>query len=159
MESDGRSRPVHLPSIQGYDTPVIVYVTVCTKNRKKILAGAAVHNWLCDVWQVQTSWLIGRYMIMPDHVHFFCAPAEASGVALPSWIKLWKSHSARSWPHRHQAPVWQRDFWDTQLRRDDSYDAASSYVQLNPVRAGLAATAEAWPYQGELNQLRWYPSN
>jgi hypothetical protein len=30
-----------------------------------------------------------------------------------------------------------------------------SYVRENPVRAGLVARAEDWPYQGELNVLDW----
>ena len=29
------------------------------------------------------------------------------------------------------------------------------YVRLNPVRAGLVNEADAWPHQGELNELRW----
>src|SRR5437870_3795556 len=36
MESDGRKRPVHLPVNERHNTPVILYVTVCTKNRKRI---------------------------------------------------------------------------------------------------------------------------
>ncbi|HJT80318.1 MAG TPA: hypothetical protein VJ719_03895 [Chthoniobacterales bacterium] len=155
MESDGRRRPLHLPPIAGYDTPVIVYVTVCTKNRKKILADPTIHEWLRESWQVKPAWLIGKYLIMPDHIHFFCAPDQPDGPPLEEWLKFWKSHAARHWPHPNQAPVWQRDAWDTQLRRHESYDDARAYVEMNPVRAGLVDAAEAWPYQGELNHLRW----
>ena len=35
-------------------------------------------------------------------------------------------------------PIWQRHFWDTQLRRGESYDQKWDYVMQNPVRAGLA---------------------
>jgi putative transposase len=130
-------------------------VTVCTKDRKKILADPAIHEWVRHAWQAKTWWSVGKYLIMPDHIHFFCAPTKADAPTLSSWIKFWKSFSARSWPHPDQSPIWQRDFWDTQLRRDESYETASSYVDLNPVRAGLVATPEAWPYRGELNQLHW----
>mgnify|MGYP003875432317 CR=1 FL=1 len=51
---------------------------------------------------------------------------------------------------------WQRDFWDTQLRRGESYSAKWKYVRHNPVRAGLVPSADLWPYQGELNVLRWH---
>jgi putative transposase len=94
-------------------------------------------------------------MVMPDHIHFFCAPAEHVPASLRPWMKFWKSHAARFWANPHDAPVWQREFWDTQLRRDESYAAKWEYVAQNPVRAGLVTRSEDWPYQGELNVLRW----
>jgi putative transposase len=53
-------------------------------------------------------------------------------------------------------PLWQRDFWDTQLRRSDGYDAQWEYVQHNPVRHGLVENAKDWPYQGEIHVLDWH---
>jgi hypothetical protein len=48
-----------------------------------------------------------------------------------------------------------RDFWDTQLRRQESYDSKWEYVISNPVRAGLVKEPNDWPFQGELNVLPW----
>jgi putative transposase len=94
-------------------------------------------------------------MIMPDHIHLFCAPGEFPPIPLAPWVKFWKSQAARFWPEKGDAPVWQRDFWDTQLRRGDNYTEKWHYVVSNAVRAGLVQRAEDWPYQGELNVLRW----
>jgi putative transposase len=94
-------------------------------------------------------------MIMPDHVHFFCAPGEHVPLPLRPSVKFWKSHAGRFWPNPKEAPVWQRQFWDTQLRREESYAEKWEYVAQNPVRAGLVTKSEDWPYQGELNVLRW----
>ena len=98
---------------------------------------------------------MGKYILMPDHIHFFCATGEVGAPELARWMKFWKSHSARFWPHPDQTPVWQRESWDTQLRRHESYDSKWEYVSNNPVRAGLVRNEEDWPYQGELNELRW----
>jgi REP element-mobilizing transposase RayT len=76
MESDGRKHPVHLPSVERFNTPIIVFLTVCTKDRKPILANEAAHQLLRDAWRVQPSWTVGRYIVMPHHIHLFCAPAE-----------------------------------------------------------------------------------
>jgi REP-associated tyrosine transposase len=155
MESDGRKRPVHLPPNERHNTAVIIYVTVCTKGRRKILADPVIHKWLREAWQVKTWWLVGRYMIMPDHVHFFCAPGEIQAPLLAKWMKFWKSHSARRWPRADQTPVWQREAWDTQLRQHEGYAAKWAYIEMNPVRAGLVQKPEEWPYQRTLNELRW----
>jgi len=51
--------------------------------------------------------------------------------------------------------LWQRHFWDTQLRRGESYGEKWQYVLENPVRAGFVKQSQDWPYQGELNTLTW----
>ena len=99
------------------------------------------------------AWRVGRYVIMPDHVHLFCAPAD--DVSLGRWVQFWKAMVSRWWPVPTQRPVWQRDHWDTQLRSPERYDEKWEYVRGNPVRAGFVADADAWPFQGELCRLEW----
>jgi REP element-mobilizing transposase RayT len=94
-------------------------------------------------------------MIMPDHIHLFCAPVPLVPETLQSWIGFWKTTAARHWPRPEDAPIWQRHFWDTQLRRGENYDAKWDYVVNNPIRAGLVGKSDDWPYQGELNVLSW----
>lgn len=55
-----------------------------------------------------------------------------------------------------QTSFWQKNYWDTQLRHHENYVSKWNYVRNNPVRAGLVGHADAWPFQGELNLLRWH---
>lgn len=155
LESDGRKHPVHQPLHEAFNTPIIVYLTVVTKDRKPILANPAAHTSLLDAWKTAKTWRVGRYVLMPDHLHLFCAPRSQHPEPLLQWTRFWKSESARTWPRRSEAPIWQRHFWDTQLRRGESYDEKWEYVVANPVRAAFVSRVEDWPYQGELNELRW----
>ncbi len=41
-------------------------MTVCTKDRKTILAAEDIHEHLIAAWKEARSWLVGRYVIMPD---------------------------------------------------------------------------------------------
>ena len=50
---------------------------------------------------------------------------------------------------------WQTDCWDTQLRSAEHYHERWEYVRLNPVRKELVNRVEDWPWQGELDVLRW----
>jgi len=99
--------------------------------------------------------MVGRFIIMPDHLHLFCAPAEFPERPLAQWVRYWKTLASRRWPRPKQQPIWQLDFWDTQLRKSAHYDEKWEYVHQNPVRAGLVRATADWPYQGELNELRW----
>lgn len=70
-------------------------------------------------------------------------------------MRFWKTTVSKSLMAR-EGTLWQTDFRDTQLRRHESYAAKWEYVRQNPVRAGLVKHADEWPYQGELNLLRWH---
>jgi putative transposase len=150
-----RKSPAHLPARDIFNAPVIVFLTVCTKGGKPILADNETHVLLLEAWRAAGAWLVGRYVIMPDHLHLFCAPIEHNSLPITNWITFWKSYATRRWLNPEDLPIWQRHFWDTQLRRSESYDQKWNYVVENPVRAELVAKPEDWPYQGELNVLRW----
>ena len=111
-----------------------------------------MHARVRDAWQNATTWVVGRYVIMPDHLHLFCAPGVIPPEPLQSWVSYWK----RQITFAAGGSFWQKNYWDTQLRRHESYAAKWEYVRNNPVRAGLVAKPEDWPYQGELNALHWH---
>jgi len=151
-----RRRPAHFLAHEPPGLSTIYFVTVCTKDRRAVLANDAAHEVLIHARREATWFTVGRYVIMPDHVHFFCAPAISPAESLARWMIFWKSISARKWPEKVVAKLWQRDFWDTQLRRGESYALKWEYVRNSPVRAGLATRPEEWPHQGELNTLWWH---
>jgi REP element-mobilizing transposase RayT len=76
---------------------------------------------------------------MPDHVHgILCFPREPG---MEATIKAWKGYVKR-----FHGVEWQSDFFDHRLRGRFSLEEKISYVLLNPVRAGLCARAEDWPF-------------
>ncbi len=146
-----RRKPTHGVRIDS-SHPTIVFVTVCTKERRPWLATPENHDALRSIWQEATAWAVGRYVLMPDHLHLFAAPGRLE-IPLDNWIRYWKSRFTRT--RRLPAYQWQTDHWDTRLRSDESYEAKWLYVRENPVRGGLVDDAALWPYQGELNRLLW----
>jgi REP element-mobilizing transposase RayT len=132
--------------------PTIVLLTVCTKNRERWLAQASVQKALEHAWKNAMAWMVGRYVLMPDHLHLFYAPVELN-MRLDAWVAYWKSRFSRL--NVADTGAWQRSSWHHRLRHQESYDEKWDYVCLNPVRAGLVETANDWPCRGELNVLRW----
>ncbi len=150
--SSYRKRPAHWPPDPNHPSPLI-FITCCTKDRRRRLHRDAVHDALCKAWQTADTWLVGRYMVMPDHIHLFCAP-NVGDISLGKWMAFWRSMTTRSLGEI-SGELWQREYWDRQLRREDSYADKWEYVRNNPVRAGLVATSDDWLFQGELNRLEW----
>jgi putative transposase len=150
-----RKRLPHFPGIDRHNHPIIHFVTVCTKKRRALLASDAMHRLLLAGWSAADSFVVGRYVIMPDHIHLFCAPIQPAPDYLEPWVRYWKSLVTRNCFDLAKGQLWQRDFWDTQMRRPESYGAQWDYIRQNPVRHGLVDDAGKWPYQGEVHYLDW----
>ena len=146
-----RKHPAHgVLYVEGQ--PTIIFDTVCTKDRKPWLANDEVHQLLRDVWADASAWLVGRYIIMPDHIHMF-AGATATEIEFKNWVKYWKSQFTKR--HKVKDHRWQTDDWDTRMRTGRQYEEKWEYVRFNAVRHKLTERPEDWPFQGVLNELRW----
>ena len=47
---------------------------------------------------------------------------------------------------RHESGLWQRRFWEHQIRDDPDFARHVDYIHWNPVRHGLVARVADWPY-------------
>ena len=146
-----RKRPVHGVYISPKN-PTIVYATICYDKRVPWLATDRHHEILENVWQDASHWVVGRYVLMPDHLHLFAAP-QATAVEFDSWVQYFKSQFTKR--NKDSTCVWQTDHWDTRIRNLEHYEEKSIYMLNNPVRAGFVADANDWKYQGVVHELRW----
>jgi REP element-mobilizing transposase RayT len=62
-----------------------VFVTVCTKHRAKWLTSSEAHRLLVASWTQADAWLVGDYVLMPDHLHLFAAPRDLD-VCFDRWL-------------------------------------------------------------------------
>ena len=150
-----RKRPARCAPVDSGNRSVILFVTVCTKDRRPLLANLPAYSLIVWSWLNAAAWMVGRFVIMPDHIHLFCSPVDSS-YSIRSWVTFWKSVISRRWDHPADHPLWQAQMWDTQLRTGNSYDAKWEYVKCNPMRRGLVRHPEEWPFKGELNPLSWH---
>jgi REP-associated tyrosine transposase len=141
-------KPPRLDQVfQKYDPPVY-FVTLSTSNRRKVLANDNVHSVVINYGQRGTDngFALGRYVIMPDHIHLFVAGTYDFDLGL--WVRGLKRVVAPAVSGRKQ--IWQRGFFDHLIRSNESYSEKWDYVHRNPVRAGLVRDADEWPFQGEI---------
>ena len=148
------ARPPRLPVIfERYSQPVW-FITANTALRQRWLADEAVHAALLrfavrglDAGRAA----LGRYVLLPDHVHLFVRLSREE--LLGEWVKAFKAVLSRA--SGAAGAGWQPGFFDHLLRQRESYAQKWEYVRMNPVRAGLVARPEAWPFQGEFHPLRF----
>ena len=133
----------------------IYFITACTVGRRAILDCNLAHDafqTFCVNSPNYGVW-VGCYVIMPDHLHLFVSVHE---ISLSNWVKSLKNTLSKSLRSLgHEAPHWQKGFFDHLLRSGESYSQKWDYVRVNPVRAGLVCKPEDWPYAGEIHDLEY----
>jgi putative transposase len=93
----------HLPSLEAA-TPTLL-VTVCTKHRRKVLANATAHALLREAWETYNDFSVGRYVILPDHIHLFVGDSDVARYGLDCWVGAWKDYISRRWPKEEDKPI------------------------------------------------------
>ena len=139
----GRRHLRRLPRIFETIAGPVYYLTCCVDDRRPVLACDAAAAVLVAAWETSPDvygWAVGRYAVMPDHVHFFAAVCKEDAKGLSEFIASWKRwtrHGMRT--QGGPAFTWQPEFFDHVLRSAESYGAKWEYVRMNPVRAGLVS--------------------
>jgi putative transposase len=98
---------------------------------------------------------IDAWVVLPNHMHaVWTLPSEDSD--FPTRWRLIKTFFAKALPtnewrsHVHMARaergIWQRRYWEHLIRDERDYAHHIDYCWFNPVKHGLVADVEDWPF-------------
>ena len=157
-------KPHRLP-IENYATSDCeFFFTICADDRQaQPFTNATLAQSILDSLvhiRKQYGWTLYCYCLMPDHLHFIARLPEreiehfdagARGVVpktILDHIGAFKSFTTSQiwWKQGHSGVLWQKSSYDSAIRYNDSIRPAVLYVLNNPVRAGLVAHWEDYPY-------------
>ena len=129
----------------------LIFLTVCTKGRVPWLADDVAHQVMRELWSDRSHWIVGSYILMPDHTHLIVAPASSQTSSFVHWIAWWKRMSSRRFDDPRIG--WQKGFWDTRLRNGRHMAEKVDYMRRNPVRSGLVDESSKWRFQGIIHTI------
>jgi REP element-mobilizing transposase RayT len=119
------------------------FITICCATRgANSFCRAGAGDALLEAaafYHEHLKWHCRLFLLMPDHVHGIVSFPAVPG--LEAVVTNWKRYLAA----RHGIE-WQRDFFDHRLRGPHQLVEKMSYVLMNPVRRGLCARPEEWPW-------------
>jgi putative transposase len=152
----------------------IFYITSNIYNRIKVFTRPSFIIPIIDslnYYRFQYNCKLIGYVIMPAHIHLLIWPTvekvvtdfmrdfkrftsgritrQAKVEGKVSWIK--KFEEAGTETERAEYKVWQDSFWEQTIYTEDFLRQKLNYIHLNPVRSGLCASAEDYPYSSYRN--------
>ena len=152
-----------MPYYRRANTPGASYFfTVVAYRRQPILCDAPIRTALRDaIHEVRTRrpFTIDAWALLPDHLHclWTLPPGDADFATRWSLIKrrvsvaCGQQYRRESWltaskkKHR-ESTLWQRRYWEHQIRNDDDFVRHVDYIHYNPVKHSHSGTPQEWPY-------------
>jgi len=136
------------------------FFTLVTLNRRPLLTRPAVLDALRSSFREvrhEQPFTLDAIVILPDHLHCIWTLPESDRDYARRWSILKRRVSQRV---REQLPVanstsqiarrelglWQRRFWEHQIRDDADLVRHMDYLHWNPVKHGLVARVADWPW-------------
>jgi len=133
-----------------------IFFTVALQDRGSGLLCAEVSRLREAVAQTRAErpFAIEAWVVLPDHLH--CVWTLPEGDAdFPTRWRLIKARFSRGLPPgarrashlaRQERAIWQRRYWEHHIRDEADRIAHLRYCWDNPVKHGLVAAAEDWPF-------------
>jgi putative transposase len=137
------------------------FFTVNTFQRLPVLTEVPVRAALREairLTRLTAPFQIDAWVLLPDHLHCIWTLPDGDANFSVRWamIKRYVSQQcgdafgikelSASRTKRKESGLWQRRFWEHQIRDDADYARHVDYIHWNPVKHGLAQRAHDWPY-------------
>jgi REP element-mobilizing transposase RayT len=146
------NRHRNLPRLEKeyYRGKTAVHWTSCTVNRKQGWLKPEFHHQFREVLVhacLRYSCVVPVYCLMPDHSHvLFQGVQDDADLYLAN--KFLRMHTAKALlPARYQPQAYDHVLRDDEMVRN-AFEGVAWYIIENPVRAGLCAHVEEYPYSG-----------
>ena len=143
------------------------FFTVVTKNRKPWFNNEANIELLRSAFRKTMNdkpFTLEAVVILPDHLHCMWQLPEADCDFSGRWREIKKYVSwqlDRNSNARRERSVWQRRFWEHQIRDDEDWHRHMDYIHYNPVKHGLVKRVSDWPWSSFDRYVGkgWYSSD
>lgn len=136
------------------------FFTVNTYQRQKVLTETPFYQALKQNFRdvrAQHPFTIEAFVLLPDHLHCIWTLPENDADYARRWniIKRGVSRQTRdavtapltrSRQRRGELGLWQRRFWEHQIRDARDFEKHVDYIHWNPVKHGYVKQVKDWPY-------------
>jgi REP-associated tyrosine transposase len=123
------------------------FITASTYRRRLVFQSDPLARLFVEVmlhYRQEAKYLLHGFVVMPDHFHLMLTPTLTLERAL-QLIKGGFSFRAKK-ELGFGGEIWEKSFYDRRIRDLAEYENCRSYIHQNPVKAGLAETANNYPH-------------
>jgi putative transposase len=127
----------------------IFFATTKTSMGKRLLQSERNATLLIDTLRSlvgEHRFKLHDFVVMPDHVHLLIEVGNDMTIEKAMQLIKGRFSYRLSYEFGYKGEVWQRGFTEVQVMNNQSLEAHRAYIAENPVKAGLAASREEYPF-------------
>ena len=101
----------------------------------------------------EKKYRLTAWVIMPNHLHFLATPLEHVELSqIAHSLKSYTAHEANKLLNR-RGQFWQHEPFDRYIRNHKHFVSVIRYIEDNPVKAGLCAKPQDWPFSSAFHRV------
>jgi REP element-mobilizing transposase RayT len=151
MKQLPQRKRTHLADFTYAGTDDVYFVTICAQGKRPYFNDPQCAQMVADemTYRAHTAREVTVFAqcIMPDHLHVVLRIHAGYGKTLQNWIAAFKRHTARTaaltWGIK---PLWQANFYEHIVRKEESLNTIAEYIVNNPVRKGMVREWREYPF-------------
>jgi putative transposase len=138
-------------------------VNLADRSRSLLTEHVAVLRDVVGVVKRRHPFCIVAWVVLPEHMHAVWAMPADNGDYSMRWMLIKQRFSkaialregvCASKRRNGERDIWQRRFWEHQIRNDVDLQRHVDYVHINPVKHGYVARASDWAYSSIHRYIR-----
>jgi putative transposase len=127
----------------------IFFATTGTSMGRRLVQSERNAELLIDVLRslvAECKFELHDFVIMPDHLHVLLTVYDE--MTIEKAMQLIKGRFSHRLSHEfgYKGEVWHRGFAEVQVMNRESHDKHREYIAQNPVKAGMAKSADEFPF-------------
>jgi putative transposase len=123
----------------------------CYRRMPLLASGVAYQVFEREIEAVRRHYgfVIAGYVLMPEHVHLLVDEPRVASLATA--LQVLKQNTSRKLKSPGEIQFWQRRYYDFNVYNEEKRVEKLRYMHRNPVRRGLVAKPEDWPWSSFLH--------
>ncbi len=125
-------------------------ITLCTYNKQAFFRDEKLANWLIETLKKKSrvfGFKVWAYCFMPNHLHLLIE-GENDNSDLMKFISDYKQYTSYYYKEQSKKKLWQTNFYEHILRKEEQTTKVANYIFNNPVRKELVRDFMEYQFLG-----------
>ena len=148
---------IHLNGFDYTGGSYFYFLTLCAADKKPLFKDAEIARFIIDEMELRRNRdeiILFCFCIMPDHVHMLLSLSKGYQKRLINWVSAFKRYSAKIIRKSYGVEqLWQKNFYDHVIRKEESLIKVAEYIVNNPVRKDIVREWKEYPYSRIIDPL------
>jgi putative transposase len=135
----------------------VYFLTLCTSHKQPYFSDEQIAKVIeneMEFRRVKEEIRLYCCCIMPDHLHILLSLTYNYHKSLQDWVSAFKRYTSKATYQLYGVkPLFQKNFYDHIVRKEESLAKIAEYIVNNPVRKGMVEEWEEYQHSKIFNVL------